>query len=744
MSEMLAPHFHDLHKDVKESSNTEYIIRGGRGSTKSSFVAFQIVLGIAKDKEANAIVLRRFENEIRDSVFAQLQWAINKLGMDDLWRAYTSPFKLVYLPTGQVILFKGADNPKKLKSLALVRGYLKYAWFEEVDQFSGMEEIRNLEQSIFRGVDPTKKQIEFFTYNPPKSARSWINEEAKKEKPGRVVHNSDYLSVPPEWLGEKFVLNAEHLKQTNPDAYEHEYLGRETGTGLEVFQNVVLKPISNKEINLFDNRHQGLDFGYAADPMCFIQGNFDAKKKRLYLFYEYSGNKITNAQLASRLTDDRLADVTMADASEPKSIDELRDEHGMNVMAADKYPGSVDHGIKYLQDMEQIIIDPKRCPLAAKEFINYALDVNRQGEVISKYPDRNNHCFAGHTQVSIPGGSKRIDQIKPGDTVLTRQGPRRVNKVFVNELPVVTTKLLNGQSLTLTDTHDIITKHGKVMFKDLTHRDIVYYEVPGCGFIETENRKWQYLRAKNIAAIQRAGDGLIEYISRSRVLVAGTNTSTLQFMRASAEMCQRVATFTIKMAIRSITLRVIWSASQVERIYLSMRSSIIRAIKMLSERISTVFGPLRRFGMRVTKAMRGILGMPQRYFRIVLPLSEPASSAAHASLPSIWAGCVFAQTDAKLDGEENRGSTTKSEHAPHVGRSLLSIGTPSGNTAPVSVFDLEIDEVHEYFANGILVANSIDAVRYMMSQAIKADKIERRGGRGRARPIPTRNKWRKR
>jgi len=254
-----------------------------------------------------------------------------------------------------------------------------------------MEEIRNIQQSIFRGGE--QKQIALFSFNPPKSARSWVNAEAVTPKPGRMVHSSTYLTVPPEWLGNTFLENAQHLKTVNPDAYEHEYMGVETGTGLEVFTNVVIERITSKQIRYFDNRHQGLDFGYTIDPVCFIQAHFEAKKKRLYLFDEITGVRMSNMQLASRLTDDQKADVTMADPAEPKSIDELRDEYGVNVMAGDKYPGAVDHGVKYLQDLEAIVIDPQRCPLAAKEFINYALDVNRQGDVISKYPDKDNHSI---------------------------------------------------------------------------------------------------------------------------------------------------------------------------------------------------------------------------------------------------------------------------------------------------------------------------------------------------------------
>jgi PBSX family phage terminase large subunit len=387
----IAPSFYDLHKVLKSDDVTEVWLRGGRGSCKSSFLSIQVVLEIMRNPEANAVIFRRFENEIRDSVFSQIEWAVNKLGVEAHWRKYISPFKWVYEPTGQVILFKGADNPKKLKSIKLGKGYVRIGWWEEADQFSGMEEIRNIQQSLFRGT--TNKQWAWYSYNPPKSARSWVNEESKRPKKGRIVHYSDYRDVPRDWLGETFIANAEHLKETNEEAYRHEYLGEETGTGLEVFNNVTVRPITDKEIAYFDRRYQGLDFGYAADPLCFGEMHFDNKKRKLYLFFEISGIGIKNSQLISRLSAEQLAEVTMADAAEPKSIDELREDHHMNIMPAEKAPGSVEHGIKWLQDLDEIIIDPLRCPLAAKEFVNYALNVDRYGDVISKYPDKDNHSI---------------------------------------------------------------------------------------------------------------------------------------------------------------------------------------------------------------------------------------------------------------------------------------------------------------------------------------------------------------
>lgn len=744
LTECIAPSFYDLHKTVRSESATEYWLRGGRGSCKSSFVSIELILSLMRDPEANAVAFRRYENEIRDSVFAQLQWAINKLGVDHLWKSYVSPFKLLYEPTGQVILFKGADNPKKLKSVKLSKGYMKIGWWEELDQFAGMEEIRNIQQSIFRGS--TSKQIAFYSYNPPKSARSWANAETKVEKPGRIVHYSDYRTVPPHWLGQTFIGNAEHLKSTNEDAYNHEYLGRETGTGLEVFSNVTLRKISPKEITYFDQRYQGLDFGYAADPLCFLQGHFDSKHKKLYLFFEISGTNIKNAKFASMLSEEQRTDVTMADSSEPKSIDELRDEHNVNVMAVDKAPGSVEHGIKYMQDLEEIIIDPARCPLAAFEFINYALDVNRDGETISRYPDKMNHCFAGETLVTTPTGYTRIDQIEPGGTVMTRQGPRKVNKVFTNRLETVTTKLLNGQSLTLTDTHNIITSAGDVMFRHLKPSDTVYYEDGVWGVIETENRKLSYIVAKSIVGIQKAKDEMIECITNSPSQGALTNTFTSLSMKMKRERFLKTTTSTIKMGTHLTILSIIWPVWKAQNIYRYMLKNIIEAIKMLSGIILTGFAPLQSSG---TVLMRGLNGTDNTVVKYSQTEAWSKDSATNVGKPMKWMSSLQKETHgsvlttASQRGEGLLALMMRTGLVRSVGRLLGSTNTVNDGvvTTVRDVFDLEVDEAHEYFANGLLVHNSVDAVRYLLSQQIKEAKIERKRNKFKTRRIPVLNRW---
>lgn len=390
LKKLLAPSFYDLHHALKADAYDEHWLKGGRGSTKSTFISIQILLGMLRDPQANAVIFRRYQNELRDTVYGQLEWSAAKLGIGHLLKFQVSPMQIVFA-TGQKIIFRAADNPRKLRSINLGRGYIKYAWFEEVDQFGGMAEIRNIMQSLFRGGD--QRRISFFSYNPPKSGRSWVNQEVRVPKPGRRVHHSDYRDVPKSWLGERFLADAEHLREVNETAYRHEYLGEEVGTGLEVFTNVVTEAIDPATIAHFDQIRQGLDFGYAVDPLCFERMHFDRRRRRLYLFDEIQGINLFNRTFFEKAQAKGYhATLTTADSAEPKSVDELR-SFGMVIQGARKGPGSVEFGIKSLQDLEAIVIDPMRCPLAAKEYINYALEMDREGNAMSRFPDRDNHSL---------------------------------------------------------------------------------------------------------------------------------------------------------------------------------------------------------------------------------------------------------------------------------------------------------------------------------------------------------------
>ena len=391
LSDIIAPSFFDVHKWIKQERYTHYWMAGGRASTKSSFISIEIPLGMMKDKNANCVVLRKISNTLKDSVFNQIVWALDKLGVSEFWQVNRSPLELTYKPFGNKILFRGVDDPLKLKSTKFSQGYCKYIWYEEVAEFFGMEEIRNINQTLMRGGN---KYVVFYSYNPPKSVNNWVNAEALVERPDKLLHKSTYLDVPKHWLGEPFFIEANHLKEVNELAYRNEYLGEATGTGGAVFDNLTIRKITDEEIKRFDKIYDGLDFGYAVDPSCYIQAYFDKTRKKLYIFSEVYQVGLSNERLWEKILEKKVSKATItADSAEPKSIDRLNSLGKIYVKGAKKGPDSVEYGIRWLQDLEEIIIDNTRCPNTAREFSLYEYERDKYGEFKSKYPDINNHSI---------------------------------------------------------------------------------------------------------------------------------------------------------------------------------------------------------------------------------------------------------------------------------------------------------------------------------------------------------------
>ena len=389
LSDLIAPSFYDLHWDIEEHRHTHYKLAGGRGSTKSSFASIEIILNMMKDPQANAIAMRKVGRFLEESVFEQLRWAIDALGVTDKWKVKLSPLGLTYIPFGNRIIFRGADDPQKIKSVKLKNGYFKYIWFEERAEFEGPEEERTILQSLMRGGS---EYVVFYSWNPPKSMNSWVNQDVLDEREDTIVSHTDYRSVPKEWLGEQFFIEAEHLKETKTKAYEHEYLGIATGTGGAVFENVTIRPITDDEIAVFDRIKHGLDFGYGADPLAYIKMHYNKKQKRLYLFGEIYAVKLGNTKAAREIRKlNPLNRIITADSEEPRAIAALN-ELGLRVIGAKKGPGSVDYGMEFLADeLEEIVIDPKRCPNAAREFTSYELEMDKNGNFKGSYPDKDNH-----------------------------------------------------------------------------------------------------------------------------------------------------------------------------------------------------------------------------------------------------------------------------------------------------------------------------------------------------------------
>lgn len=380
--------FCDINRNIKP--NIAYVFEGGRAALKSSFISLKIIELIKNNPQMHACVTRQVAATLKDSVYNQIKWAINELGLNDEFTCKVSPLEIIYKKTGQTIYFRGLDDEMKLKGIKPTFGYVGILWKEEKDQMKGPAQERSVNQSVLRGGDIS---YDFSSYNPPKSKSAWVHKEKLTPNEKRVIHHSTYLEAPPEWLGTKFIEDAEHLKEVNPIAYEHEYLGVANGDGGNVFEYLEVRSISDEEIKRMDRIYQGVDFGWYPDQFAFLRTYYDSAREKIYLLDELYVNKWSNAQTAEWIQNNGYDDYAITcDSAEPKSVNDYRDA-GLQARGALKGPGSVEYGFKWLQS-RTLVIDPKRTPNAYAEIVGYEYERDRDGNVISGYPDKNDHAIS--------------------------------------------------------------------------------------------------------------------------------------------------------------------------------------------------------------------------------------------------------------------------------------------------------------------------------------------------------------
>ncbi|MBE5807791.1 MAG: PBSX family phage terminase large subunit [Clostridiales bacterium] len=394
LSSLIPPSFRAVHEDLREFRHREVWLKGGRGSGKSTFLSLEILLGMLRDPEANAVVYRRVGATLRESVYEQMRWAVERLGLNGRAAFRKAPLEIALSGAHgeQRILFRGADDPAKSKSIKLARGRFAYLWFEELAEFPDMDAIRQIQASVIRGRGDA---VTLCSYNPPKSFSSWVNEEALSARPDRLVHASTYLDLPGDWLGESFLAAAEELRRADPGAYRHMYLGEVTGLGGQVFENVALRTVTDEELRAFSDIRLGLDWGWYPDPMHFVRCAWEPARRRLTVFDELRALRMDNRTLARTLIETgriQPGEEVVADSAEQKSIADMR-AYGVRCVAAAKGPGSVRAGIKWLQSLDEIVIDPTRCPHAAREFTRYEYERDRYGTPVDQLPDRDNHAI---------------------------------------------------------------------------------------------------------------------------------------------------------------------------------------------------------------------------------------------------------------------------------------------------------------------------------------------------------------
>lgn len=401
----------DIHINVVEMMGGGYddfwrfkgryrIVKGGRGSKKSTTTALWIVIRMMRTPCANTLVLRRYFNTHRNSTFAQIQWAINRMGVGPLWRATMSPLELTFKPTGQKILFRGLDDPQSITSITVEKGHICWCWWEEAFQINDESAFDKVDLSL-RGQMPKELFIQHTLTLNPWSDKHWI-----KRRFFDSQDNPDVMAITRNYTCNEFLSDAdlalfEQMKVQNPRRFAIEGNGEWGISEGQVFENW-----ETKDFDVDAMRHDyvdygecryierfGLDFGFSQDPTAFIHAMIDTRKREIYLCHEIYKTHL--------LIDDMYREIKalgfdgaeiIADSAQPGTIAELKKRGLMRIKPAKKGQNSIRDGIARLQDYK-IIIHPN-CTNAIVEFSNYVWAKDKMnGQYLTVPVDEFNHLI---------------------------------------------------------------------------------------------------------------------------------------------------------------------------------------------------------------------------------------------------------------------------------------------------------------------------------------------------------------
>ena len=368
------------------------VCKGSRGSKKSKTTALFFIYSMMKYPGANLLVVRKVYRTLKDSCFTDLKWAINILGVQDYWSVKESPLEIIYIPTGQKILFRGLDDPLKVTSITVETGHLCWAWIEEAYEINKEQDFNMLDESI-RGTveEPLYKQITL-TFNPW-NEQHWLKKRFfDVEDENIMAKTTNYMCN--EWLDDSDKKLFEDMKKNNPRRYQVAGLGNWGIVEGLVYENWEEKEFDVNEISRREGVKSafGLDFGYTNDPSAFFCGLIDVANKEIYVFDEIYKNAMKNRQIAEEIIRKGYGkEKIVADSQEPKSIDELYDLGLKGIRKSRKGRDSINNGVQYIQDYK--IITHPRCVNFITEISNYMWDKDKFDNPINKPVDDFNHLM---------------------------------------------------------------------------------------------------------------------------------------------------------------------------------------------------------------------------------------------------------------------------------------------------------------------------------------------------------------
>ena len=396
LSDLLPEKFHSVWRATLNSDILNIVCKGGRGSGKSSDIA-HIITQLLMRYAVNAVGIRYVDNTLEQSLYEQMKWAIEQQGVSHLFKFNKSPLRITYKPRGNYMIFRGAQNPERIKSLNDSKFPFAIGWIEELAEFKNEDEVTTITNSLLRGeLDDGLFYKFFYSYNPPKRKQSWVNKkyETSFQPKNTFIHHSTYKDNP--FISKEFLSEVEAARARNPRRAEWEYDGKAIGSGVVPFDNLKVAPgsITDEMVANFDNIRQGLDYGYATDPLAFVRWHYDKKRNCIYAIDELYEVKCSNRRAAQWIKSNKYHYQDIIAEVEPKSNAEMRNEHDISkIRQVTKGPDSVEYGEKWLDDLDAIYIDPLRTPNIAKEFENIDYQTDRDGNPKPRLEDKDNHTI---------------------------------------------------------------------------------------------------------------------------------------------------------------------------------------------------------------------------------------------------------------------------------------------------------------------------------------------------------------
>ena len=684
------------------------VFYGGRGSGKSWAVA-RALIAMADFGRVRILCCREVQNSIRDSSYQTLKDTAERMGLFDRFDFKES--EIEHKRTGSRFIFSGLlRNENSIRS----KEGIDICWIEEASSVS-----RKSWDVLIPTIRKPGSEL-WLTFNPL-TVDDPTNDFLEAPPPGAYVRKVNYTDNPyfPEVLREQM----EWDKANDYEKYLHIWEGFPlTISGAQIFRGkYVVEAIPDDLWKQADRLFFGADFGFARDPStlvrCFILDNC------LYIDHEAYGVGVEIDEMPQlyRSVPESTKWPIKADCARPETISYLK-RHGFTIEGAEKWPESIEEGINFIRSFDKVIIDP-RCVHTADEFRLYAYKTDRlTGEVLPVVLDKNNHCIAEGALIRTINGDVPIERIKVGDLVLTRMGFKRVlASAITGENREVLEITTGSEVLKCTAEHRIFTKNrGFVEAQNLTTEDVLL----------CLKQKPLFTTGSAGTDIRNQKDEATGSISNDLLLV-GQYGCTDIFGRKLTAQSRKVRISITKMGTRLTTicqtLNALRRALTTKNIpLLAKLSKDSLSISMRSEG-KQKSGTLRRKATNGTRlTLKPTTGGFLTCRKKSAPNVEKPLSLKHIAESS-------AQTRVNRRGGEIKDLIPSKGFALNAERVLPATSTANivfvlkavrGVTKVCKkekrVYDLTIEGQPEFFANGILVHNCIDGIRYSLADYIKA------------------------